>query len=210
MTYEEMVMRQYPDLQVDQRSWGYSGRTGPPWSGPEDQGLRGHGHVPRETTFRDTTSQEYKDELVSRLVAKRHAEYADLPQWVFDELLVHVKRRRRAYWLPGAKPTVLKGYIVEWELGANSEVKPVVQQPAKRSPVMDDVGRHHLEREMGTGALVLPPHNVRTRWAGRTLLVEKPHETAALGSGGKGRFVCDYRLPNEAIKIFGAIMTSVW
>lgn len=210
VSYEEQVMCQYPDLQPNPETWGYTGRTGPPWSGPVDQEIRGHGHVPGEHTFRETTSKEYKTDLAQRLREKRDTDYADLPDWVFEELVEHVQRRSRAYWLPGAKPTVLKGYLVEWELDPSSKVKPVVQQPAKRSPVMDEVERHHIDRETGTGSLVLLPHNVRTRWASRTLLVKKPHETPALGSGGKGRLVCDYRLPNEAVKKIGAVMTSVW
>ena len=49
----------------------------------------------------------------------------------------------------------------------------------------------------------------RPRWASRTLLVKKPGEDPPLGQGGKGRLVCDYRVPNLAVKRKGAVMTPL-
>ena len=167
-TYEEQAEQQYPGLNTDPETWGYTGRTGPPWSGPEGTETRGHGLVIGEEPFKDTSSEAYKDELVHLLEAKRLTDYANLPDWVFNEFKAHVRRRSKAYQVQGARPTVLKGYVVEWEVDPTSTQKPVVQQPMKRSPPMEAIERHHLKRKMSTGFLSILPHHARTRWASRS------------------------------------------
>ena len=139
-------------MNADPSTWGYSARDGPPWTGPEDEEVRGHGIETGEEGWKDTTSEEYKQELRADLESRRHSSFSDLPDWVWERLLAHVSAYSEAYWIPGAKPTVLKGYIVEWEEDPSSSLKPVISQPAKRSPVMEEVEATHVRYQQGIGS----------------------------------------------------------
>ena len=134
-----LIEGQYPDLKSDPDSWGYDPRsgTGIPCTGPEFGEIRGHGLSTGDqgSRWKDARSRPYKRELVEFLESKRTSGYADLPNWVWVRLLTHVEKHSPAYWIEGAKATVLKGYVVGSEEAEGP--RPVIQQPTKRSPVME-------------------------------------------------------------------------
>ena len=77
------------------------------------------------------------------------------------------------------------GYVVEWE-EEEEGARPVIQQPTKRSPVMEAIEKRHLDYQKSVGFLTMLPAGHKTRWASRVILVQKPKEDlwakAALGA----------------------------
>ena len=103
---------------------------------------------------------------------------------------------------------MLKNYLVEWE--EDTSVTPVQVQPSRRSPPMEAIERCHLERELRYGNASFVPPGTTVRWSSRVHLVNKPREKPALGQGGKGRLVNDFRCPNRATRRKASTMTDAW
>ena len=93
--------------------------TGEPRGRRCKAGLWGDG-VPE---WKDTGSEAYKDELEAHFRSVRTTEYAELTPKGFEGLVQHVRKHSRAYWIKGAKPTRLKGYLVHWDI--NPDVPPL-------------------------------------------------------------------------------------
>ena len=75
---------------------------------------------------------------------------------------------------------------------------------------MQEIERYHIEKNLKHGYASVVPPNKTVRWSSRTHLVNKPREKPALGAGGKGRLVIDFRCPNMATKRKAAVMCDAW
>ena len=128
----------------------------------EEDTCRGYG-VQGSEGWKDTSSEEYKAELEGLLRATRVSDYADLPDSAFEGLVKHVRRYSRAYWIKGAKPTRLKGYVVNWDV--NPDVPPLQAQARRKSPALQAVERRHLVREMQYDNLEAVPPEESVEWA---------------------------------------------
>ncbi len=82
-----MVQAQYPGLETGR---GYAQRVPGSWGEAEEVDSRGHGLQTGGDGFR-----EYVAGLMSILDVTRFTEYADLPEWVFEELKARDRRRNK-------------------------------------------------------------------------------------------------------------------
>ena len=110
-------------------------------------------------------------ELGEILWSKKYELYSHLPEQVFSRLLEHVRSQSSAYWVEGVRPTVFKGWIVEWQEEAGAA--PVQAHPARRSPIIDEIERHHIGRELRYGRCRVVPRGQSVRWASHIHIVRK-------------------------------------
>ena len=169
---------------------------------------RGYGVATGDQCWRDTGSEEYKASLEKHIRDRRWTEFGDAPDWAVDALVHHLRTHSKAYWQKGAKPTRLRGHLVEWDI--DPLVPPMQAQARKKSPAMADIERKHILRERSYGNLEPVPPGENCEWASPVDLVVKPGEDPPLGAGGEGRLVCDYRHANTATRAKAGAMTSSW
>ena len=79
------------------------------------------------------------------LRSERVSMHAELPGSTFQKLFQHVRAHSRAYWIKGATPTRLKGYVVNGDSDPN--VPPIQAQARKKSLALQATEKIHLGRE---------------------------------------------------------------
>ena len=197
---QEAQVRQ--GLRVDGREFPKDSRA------PAREDSCGGYGVGESAGWKDTNGTPYKDELEALLRAERTTAHANLPDWAFQLLVTHVRQKTAAYGVKGAKPTRLKGYLVNWDV--NPDIPLLQSQARKKSPALQEIERRHLMREMSYDNLERAPPDELVEWASPVDLVPKPGEDPVLGSGGDGRLVCDYRYVNTALRAKAGAMTNSW